>query len=308
MDRRACGSPARRPAERRGSRRVRSSQANRNQDSSSADIPTPRRRRRRAPSPRSADGWIGPGHPSHHSLLIPSHGDVRHRSCDPARPGRSVTGSDRGAARGRAAVHMSPGRADRRASDERVQPSAGDARGRADRGRARGPLHLLPASPGSAGRPCRLTHPPRRRRPDERADQETLLMTRPDDRSPVTSTSTSTSTSTAAVAPDDAAAVVSRLSVVDRFLPVWIGAAMLVGLVLGRVVPGLADVLDAVKIGTTSLPIALGLLLMMYPVLAKVRYREIGLVTADRRMMAASLLLNWVVGPAVMFTLAWLRS
>jgi len=131
-------------------------------------------------------------------------------------------------------------------------------------------------------------------------------MTRPDDRSDVTSTSTFASTSTAAVAPDDAAAVVSRLSVVDRFLPVWIGAAMLVGLLLGRVVPGLADVLDAVKIGTTSLPIALGLLLMMYPVLAKVRYREIGLVTADRRMMAASLLLNWVVGPAVMFTLAWL--
>jgi ACR3 family arsenite transporter len=71
-------------------------------------------------------------------------------------------------------------------------------------------------------------------------------------------------------------------------------------------VPGLNDALDAVKVGQTSLPIALGLLLMMYPVLAKVRYREIGRITADRRMMTASLILNWVVGPAVMFALAWL--
>jgi ACR3 family arsenite transporter len=100
--------------------------------------------------------------------------------------------------------------------------------------------------------------------------------------------------------------VVARLSATDRFLPVWIGAAMVGGLLLGRLVPGLDDALDAVKIGQTSLPIALGLLLMMYPVLAKVRYREIGLVTADKRMITASLLLNWVIGPAVMFALAWL--
>jgi len=93
---------------------------------------------------------------------------------------------------------------------------------------------------------------------------------------------------------------------VDRLLPLWIGAAMASGLLLGRLVPGLNGTLDAVKIGQTSLPIALGLLLMMYPVLAKVRYREIGLITADRRMMAASLVLNWVAGPAVMFALAWL--
>jgi len=112
--------------------------------------------------------------------------------------------------------------------------------------------------------------------------------------------------STAVRPSDDAAAVVARLSMVDRFLPVWIGVAMVAGLVLGRLVPGLNDALNAVKIGTTSLPIALGLLLMMYPVLAKVRYREIGMVTADRRMIAASLLLNWVIGPAVMFALAWL--
>ncbi len=104
----------------------------------------------------------------------------------------------------------------------------------------------------------------------------------------------------------DDAHVVTRLSRVDRLLPLWIGAAMASGLLLGRLVPGLNGTLDAVKIGQTSLPIALGLLLMMYPVLAKVRYREIGLITADRRMMAASLVLNWVAGPAVMFALAWL--
>ena len=101
-------------------------------------------------------------------------------------------------------------------------------------------------------------------------------------------------------------AVVARMSRLDRFLPAWIGLAMLAGLALGRVVPGLNSGLDAVKVGQTSLPIALGLLAMMYPVLAKVRYSEIGLLTADRRMMAVSLALNWVIGPLVMFALAWL--
>ncbi len=100
--------------------------------------------------------------------------------------------------------------------------------------------------------------------------------------------------------------VVARLSRLDRFLPVWIGAAMAGGLLLGRLVPDLNGALNRVAIHGTSLPIALGLLLMMYPVLAKVRYSEIGRITADRRMMTASLLLNWVIGPAVMFALAWL--
>jgi ACR3 family arsenite transporter len=104
----------------------------------------------------------------------------------------------------------------------------------------------------------------------------------------------------------EAGPLAARLSTMDRLLPVWIGAAMVAGLLLGRWVPGLNDVLDAVKVGETSLPIALGLLLMMYPVLAKVRYNEVRQITADKRMMAASLVLNWIVGPAVMFTLAWL--
>ena len=106
--------------------------------------------------------------------------------------------------------------------------------------------------------------------------------------------------------PSQESTVVARLSTVDRFLPLWIGLAMLAGLLLGRLIPGLNDALDTVKIGQTSLPIALGLLLMMYPVLAKVRYDEVRLITADRRMMAASLILNWIVGPLVMFALAWL--
>jgi len=100
--------------------------------------------------------------------------------------------------------------------------------------------------------------------------------------------------------------VLHRLSRLDRFLPAWIGAAMLLGLLLGAAIPQLDDWLDRVKIGTVSLPIAIGLLLMMYPVLAKVRYRRLDTAMSDRRSMTMSLVLNWVVGPALMFTLAWL--
>ncbi|WP_338155485.1 ACR3 family arsenite efflux transporter [Arsenicicoccus dermatophilus] len=99
--------------------------------------------------------------------------------------------------------------------------------------------------------------------------------------------------------------VAGRLSTLDRFLPVWILAAMVVGLLVGRLVPGLSGVLSTVEVQGVSLPIALGLLVMMYPVLAKVRYDRLDTVTGDRRMLVASLLLNWVVGPALMFALAW---
>ncbi len=100
--------------------------------------------------------------------------------------------------------------------------------------------------------------------------------------------------------------VAGGLSLLDRFLPVWIIAAMITGLLLGRLVPGVAMALDAVKIGSVSLPIAIGLLVMMYPVLAKVRYDETHQVTANKRLMGLSLVLNWVLGPALMFGLAWL--
>src|SRR3990172_723585 len=99
--------------------------------------------------------------------------------------------------------------------------------------------------------------------------------------------------------------VFRQLSTLDRFLPVWMGVAMATGLALGRVFPGLNDTLDRIKIDTTSLPIAIGLLGMMYPVLAKVRYNRLGDVTADRPLVVSSLLLNWVIGPALMFALAW---
>ncbi len=100
-------------------------------------------------------------------------------------------------------------------------------------------------------------------------------------------------------------AVLGKLSLLDRFLPVWILVAMALGLGLGKLVPGIQSALDSVSIGETSLPIALGLMLMMYPVLAKVRYEEMGHVTGDRRLLWLSLLLNWVIGPALMFVLAW---
>jgi ACR3 family arsenite transporter len=100
--------------------------------------------------------------------------------------------------------------------------------------------------------------------------------------------------------------VAGRLSFLDRYLAVWILAAMAVGLGLGRVVPGLGDALAKVTVTGVSLPIALGLLVMMYPVLAKVRYDRLDTVTRDRRLLLPSLLLNWIVGPAVMFALAWL--
>ncbi len=99
--------------------------------------------------------------------------------------------------------------------------------------------------------------------------------------------------------------VAQGMSFLDRWLPIWILLAMAAGLALGRFVPGLNTALDAVKIGGISLPIAIGLLVMMYPVLAKVRYDETHRVTGDRKLLVLSLVLNWIVGPAFMFGLAW---
>ncbi|GGR09129.1 ACR3 family arsenite efflux transporter [Streptomyces pilosus] len=100
--------------------------------------------------------------------------------------------------------------------------------------------------------------------------------------------------------------IVRKLATLDRYLAVWILAAMAAGLGLGRLIPGLDDALARVEVGGVSLPIAFGLLVMMYPVLAKVRYDRLDAVTGDRKLMASSLIINWVVGPAVMFALAWI--
>ncbi|WP_062078837.1 ACR3 family arsenite efflux transporter [Demequina globuliformis] len=96
-----------------------------------------------------------------------------------------------------------------------------------------------------------------------------------------------------------------KLSTLDRWLPLWIGLAMVGGIALGHFIPGVSRLLESMEIGGISIPIALGLLVMMYPVLAKVRYDKVAAVTGDKRLLASSLVLNWVVGPAVMFGLAW---
>ncbi|MBO3735815.1 ACR3 family arsenite efflux transporter [Glycomyces niveus] len=110
---------------------------------------------------------------------------------------------------------------------------------------------------------------------------------------------------TATAATETTTAVGGRLSTLDKYLPVWIGAAMLAGIALGQWVPAVGKALNAIQIGGISLPIAAGLLIMMYPVLAKVRYDKLDSVTADKRLLVSSIVLNWLVGPALMFALAW---
>ena len=97
-----------------------------------------------------------------------------------------------------------------------------------------------------------------------------------------------------------------RLSTLDRFLPAWILLAMGLGITLGRLWPTLGAVLDRAQVAGVSVPIAIGLFWMMYPVLAKVRYETVGRHARDSRLLGTSLVLNWVIGPVVMFALAWI--
>ncbi len=92
----------------------------------------------------------------------------------------------------------------------------------------------------------------------------------------------------------------------DKLLPFWILLAMILGVGLGYLYPGISTVLNSLSVGTTSIPIAIGLLWMMYPVLAKVKYEKIGELRREGRLFGVSLVLNWLIGPLLMFSLAWL--